>query len=127
MQNNQPRLNRGKIHHSFGFALSGIAHAFRDNRNIRVHTIIAILVLLASFLLGLTKFEKIIIFLIITLVIASEMINTAIEEMTDLITNEHRQEAKAAKDVAAGMVLVTAIAAIIVGVLIFAPYIIELL
>lgn len=116
-------MQNNKIHHSFGFALSGIAHAFKENRNIWIHTIIAILVLLASFLLGLTKFEKMIILLIIVLVLASEMINTAIEEMTDLITNEHREEAKRAKDVAAGMVLVTAIGAIIVGLVIFAPYI----
>ena len=120
-------MQNNKIHHSFGFALSGIVHAFKGNRNIRIHTIIAILVLLASFLLGLTKLEKIIILLAIVLVIASEMINTAIEEMTDLITDEHKQEAKAAKDVAAGMVLVTAIGTIIVGIVIFVPYIIELL
>ena len=115
--------NHNKIHHSFGFAFAGIAHAFRDNRNIRIHTVIAVLVLTASFLLGLTNIEKIILLLVIILVIASEMINTALEEMTDLIINEHRQEAKAAKDVAAGMVLITAIGAIIVGLIIFAPYI----
>jgi diacylglycerol kinase len=112
-----------KVHHSFGFALAGILHAFRDNRNIRIHTVIAILVLVASFLLGLTKIEKIIILLVVVLVIASEMINTAIEEMVDLITGEHREEAKRAKDVAAGMVLVAAIGAIIVGIVIFTPYI----
>ncbi len=125
MQNNQPRFNRGKIHHSFGFALAGIAHAFRDNRNIRIHTIVAVIVLAAGFLLGITKFEKLTLLLVIILVIASEMINTTIEEMTDLISSEHSQEAKAAKDVGAGMVLVTAIGAIIVGLVIFTPYIIK--
>ena len=116
-------MENNKIHHSFGFALAGIVHAFRDNRNIRIHTIIAIFVLFASFLLGLTKFEKIIILLAVVLVIASEMINTAIEEMVDLITNEHKEEAKRAKDVAAGMVLITAIGAIIIGLIIFVPYV----
>ena len=120
-------MQNNKIHHSFGFAFTGIVHAFKDNRNIRIHTIIAILVLLASFLLGLTKSEKIIVFLVIVLVIVSEMINTAIEEMIDLITNEHREEAKRAKDAAAGMVLVTSIGALIVGIVIFAPYIFVLL
>ena len=127
MQNNQPRLSRGKIHHSFGFALSGIVHAFRDNRNVRIHTTIAILVIIASFILELTKIEKLILLLVIILVIASEMINTALEEMTDLITNEHKQQAKAAKDVAAGMVLVASIGSLIVGAIIFAPYVIKLL
>ncbi len=119
--------NHNKIHHSFGFAFAGIAHAFKENRNIRIHAVVAALVLIASFILGLTKFEKIIIVLAVVLVIASEMINTAIEEMVDLITNEHKEEAKRAKDVAAGMVFVASIGALIIGIAIFAPYIIKLL
>lgn len=62
----------------------------------------------------------------ILLVISAEMINTSIEEMVNLIANDHRKEAKIAKDVAAGMVLVTALGSIIVGVLIFTPYILKL-
>jgi diacylglycerol kinase len=54
------------------------------------------------------------------------MINTAIEEVVNLLTNEHRLEAKVAKDVSAGMVLLTAIGSIIVGVLVFAPHILKL-
>lgn len=115
-------MENNKIHHSFRFAISGIMHAFKDNRNLRIHTIIAVLVLILGFLLGLTKIDKIIVFLVIVLVIASEMINTAIEEMIDLITNKHREEAKRAKDVAAGMVLVASTGAAIIGVMIFAPY-----
>jgi diacylglycerol kinase (ATP) len=60
------------------------------------------------------------------MVITAEMVNSAIEKMVDLITKEHRQEAKIAKDVAAGMVLVTAIAAAIIGTLILFPYILKL-
>lgn len=116
-------MQNNKIHNSFGFALAGIIYALKDSRNLKIHVSIASLVLVASFLLGLTKPDKIIILLVIILVIASEMINTAIEEMVDLITNEHKEEAKRAKDVAAGMVLVAAIGAIIVGVVIFYPYI----
>lgn len=123
MQNDKPRLNGGKLHHSFGFALSGIVHAFVENRNLRIHMIMGIAAFVLSYLLGITRIEKLIILLVILLVIASEMINTALEEMTDLITNEHRQEAKAAKDVAAGMVLVAAVGAVIVGAVIFFPYI----
>lgn len=59
----------------------------------------------------------------ILLVLSAEMINSAIEKMVDLITLEHRKEAKIAKDVAAGMVLLTALGSIIVGVLIFVPHI----
>lgn len=59
----------------------------------------------------------------VLLVILSEMINTSLEEMVNLITNEHKKEAKIAKDVAAGMVLVTAIGSVIIGIFIFSPHI----
>jgi diacylglycerol kinase len=61
----------------------------------------------------------------ILLVICAEMINTAIEEVVNLLTNEHRLEAKIAKDVSAGMVLLTAIGSAIVGFLVFTPYILK--
>lgn len=63
----------------------------------------------------------------ILLVISAEMVNTALEEMVNLITNNHQKEAKIAKDVAAGMVLLTAFGSVIVGVLIFTPYILRFL
>ena len=63
---------------------------------------------------------------VILLVISSEMINTAIEEMVNLITSEHKKEAKIAKDVAAGMVLVTSVGSVIIGFLIFTPYVFKL-
>lgn len=120
-------MQNNKIHHSFGFALSGIVHAFRNNRNLKIHLLLAILVIIASFLLNLTRVEKLIVLVMIVLVFSAEMVNTALEEMTDLITDEHRQEAKAAKDVAAGMVLIAALGAIIVGIVIFAPYVFRLI
>lgn len=63
----------------------------------------------------------------ILLVISAEMVNTAIEQMTNLIVSEHRREAEIAKDVAAGMVLVTALGSVIVGILIFVPHILRLI
>ena len=77
-------------------------------------------------MLDVTPFEMGILGLTIMMVISAEMVNSAIEKMVDLITKEHRAEAKIAKDVAAGMVLLTAIAAFIIGSLIFLPYIIRL-
>lgn len=110
---------------SFGFAIEGIKLAYKYNRNIRIHTAIAVLALILSFLLGLSGYEVGLILLVILLVIAAEMINTAIEEMVDLIVQEHREQARIAKDVAAGMVLVCAIGAVIVGIIIFTPHIIN--
>ena len=92
----------------------------------RVHIIAAILVMTASLALRFTAFEMGILGTMILLVIMAEMINTAIEEMVDLIVDEHRKQAKIAKDVAAGMVLVATIGSVIVGIIIFIPHILKL-
>lgn len=111
---------------SFKYAFEGVLHAFRFNRNIRIHLLVALIVIFLSLYFQVTLFEASILGVVILLVIASEMINTAIEEMVNLITTEHRREAKIAKDVAAGMVLITSVGSVIIGILIFVPHILKL-
>jgi len=117
---------RVKIVHSFGYALTGIVHSIKENTNMQIHLAVAVLVLAASLFFRVQKDEFVDLVVMIILVLSAEMINTALEEMTDLITTEHRREAKIAKDVAAGMVLVVSIGAAIVGIYIFLPYILFL-
>lgn len=90
-------------------------------QNMRIHIISAIIVIIASILTGLTINEWLIIILVITLVIGAEMINTAIESVVNLASPEIHPLAKQAKDVAAGAVLVIALASVIIGLLIFLP------
>lgn len=111
---------------SFKYAFEGIYYALRYNQNLRIHFFVALLVIFASIIFRVSPFEKGILGLMILIVISSEMINTAIEQMVDLIVNEHRKEAKVAKDVSAGMVLLSAIGSVIVGLLIFVPYVLKL-
>lgn len=111
---------------SFGFAFEGVWYAIKYNQNLRIHFVIAILVIIASIIFRVNAFEMGILGLMILLVISAEMINTAIEQMVDLITVEHRKEAKIAKDISAGMVLLTTIGSVIVGILVFAPHIVKL-
>lgn len=113
-------------HHtvSFKHAFEGIIYVFKSQPNFRIHTIATIIVLFLSWYLGVTQAELIILLFTIMLVLVTEMLNTAIESMTDLITQERRVQAKIAKDVAAGMVLMSAILAVIVGSVIFLPYLI---
>lgn len=111
---------------SVGYAIEGIKVAIRYNRNIRIHIIIAILVVISTFIFGLNQFEKAIICMIILLVISAEMINTAIEEVVDLVTKDYREEAKYAKDVSAGMVLIVATGSIAVGFLVFTPHVLKM-
>ena len=112
---------------SFKHALAGIWVAFREHPNFRVHTVIAVFVVIVSLLFQITRMEFIIIIFTINLVFITEMINTSVEEITNLITIKWAQQAKLAKDVAAGMTLITAISAVIVGLIIFIPYILNLL
>lgn len=120
-------MSQHPIHRSFGFAFSGISHAICENRNFRLQSYVGVGVILAGKILEVSRFEMIVIFSLVLFVISAEMINSSIEEMTNLITTEHRQEAKIAKDVAAGMVLLVSSGAAIIGLYIFAPYLFGLI
>ncbi|HZE86683.1 MAG TPA: diacylglycerol kinase family protein [Methylomirabilota bacterium] len=110
---------------SFHYALQGIHYALNNDQNLVVHFLVALFVIVFSILIDVTPFEMGILGVTILVVISAEMINSAIEKMVDLITKEHRAEAKIAKDVSAGMVLLTSIGSAIIGVLIFLPHILR--
>jgi len=118
-------INGRRFVKSFKYAFEGVHYAFKNDQNLLVHLIVAFIVINISIALRVTPSQMAILGLTMMMVITAEMINSAIEKMVDLITKEHRQEAKIAKDVAAGMVLVTALAAAIIGTLIFFPYLLK--
>ena len=97
--------------------------SIRTQPNFRIHLVLSIFALLGGWYFRVTSTETLILVFMIILGLAAEMINTAIESMTDLITREWRAEAKIAKDVSAGMMLITAVGALIVAFVIFFPYI----
>lgn len=108
-----------KLIDSFNYAISGIIHAVRTQRNMRIHMIAALIVLTACFFYNLSKMEILILTITITIVIVAEMFNTAIECAIDLTANYYHPLAKIAKNTAAGAVLIGAINAILVGYIIF--------
>lgn len=108
---------------SFKNAFSGLGWAIKTQPNFRIHILLSTLALFLSWYFGITKTEWAIIIFTIVLGLSAELINTAIESMTDLITKEWRVEAKIAKDVSAGMMLTVAIGAVVVAVAVFAHYI----
>lgn len=120
-------LNHRSILQSFGYAFEGIFHALKYNQNLRIHFAVGIVVIIASLILHVNPFEMGILGIMILLVISAEMVNSSIEEMVDLISQEHSKEAKIAKDVAAGTVMLTAISSVIVGFLIFFPSVMKIL
>lgn len=119
-------INMTRLVTSFRHAFNGLIFSLRNNQNLRIHFGMAVVVIIASIIFNVNAFEMGILGVMILLVICTEMINTSIEEMVNFLTLEHRKEAKIAKDVAAGMVLIAAIGSIIVGILIFTPHILQL-
>lgn len=107
---------------SFGHAFDGLVHLLRTQRNIRVHVAAALLALGLAAALGFSPLEWAVLTLTIALVLAAEGLNTGIEIAVTLASPERRPQAKAAKDVAAGVVLLCAIAAVVIGVLLFVPH-----
>lgn len=108
-----------KIINSFKNAFSGIISAIASERHMRVHIVAAAYVLWFSKFYDFTKTEYAILLIVIALVIVSEMINTAVEEVVDLASPLYHKKAKKSKDVAAGAVLISAFFAVIIGVLFF--------
>lgn len=106
---------------SFKNAFSGINHAFKTQPNFRIHCLIAIAVIIISVELQISQSEWAVIALTIVWVLLTEMINTTVESMVDLITDEYHAQAKVAKDVAAGAVLLGAIGAIVIALIILLP------
>ncbi|MEK4230038.1 diacylglycerol kinase family protein [Solibacillus sp. FSL H8-0538] len=113
-------MNVRKFFHSFGYAAQGIMTATKE-QNMRFHLLCGAFVLIAGLWTGLSTTEWLILVLVTALVVATELINTAIERVVDLASPELHPLAKDAKDVAAGAVLVIACASVIIGVLIFIP------
>lgn len=108
---------------SFKHAFSGLAWALSTQPNFRIHLVLSLIALVLSWYFRITRIELVIIVFTIVLGLTAELVNTALESMTDLITKEWREEAKIAKDVSAGMMLTAAIGAVVVAVIIFADYI----
>lgn len=104
---------------SFNYAINGLITAVGTERNIKIHYGAAIVALFSSLFFDLTRVEYMVLLITITLVIAAELFNTAIEKTIDLITPEYNDLAKVVKDVSAAGVLIAALNSIAVGYLLF--------
>ena len=106
---------------------NGLSFIMLSEHNFKREVILAIFTLIACYILKVSKIEFVIILLVIALVIVSEIFNTAIEKTVDLYTKEYNEIAKIAKDVSALAVLTMCFFALIIGIIIFVPKIIELI
>lgn len=115
-----------KFLHSFTYPIKGLKYAYRNEQNLAVDVGIAVLVVIAGFIFKINVTEWALLALTIGLVISCELINTAIEAVVDLVTEEYHPLAKVAKDTSAAAVFIFAIVAVVVGLIIFLPKLVVL-
>lgn len=111
---------------SFKYAFQGIRQLFLQEANCWIHLFAAVCVIIAGFLFDIAAWEWVAISIVIGVVLAAEAFNSAIECLGDAISTEYNEAIKHAKDLAAGAVLIMAIAAVVVGVIVFGPKIVGL-
>jgi len=106
---------------SFKYATKGILYMIKTQHNAQIHLMAALMVVSCGFYFSISKIEWLVLILTIGIVLATEAFNTAVEMWVDKISPENNKIAGAVKDIAAGAVLIMAVAAAIIGIIIFAP------
>jgi len=123
MSNGKFIKQRGK---SFGYAGKGLLYAFRTQHNLWIHLVLALIAIGMGFWLKISSAEWCFVVFAIGFVLAAELFNTAIEWLVDLVSPEWNEKAGKIKDVAAGAVLVSALDALLIGLIVFGPKIVGL-
>ena len=120
-------MKKAPITDSFRYAFAGLFATIRSERNMKIHCFMAVCVAIAGLIFRIQPYEWLVCITLFGLVMGLETVNTAIEAVVDLVTEEKRPLAKKAKDAAAGAVLIAAIMAAGAGLLIFVPKLFDLL
>ena len=118
-------IDEKRLIDSFRYAFYGINEAYKGEQNLKIHTVFAVLVVIAGFILKISYVEWLVCLVLIGLVLMAEFFNTAIEYVVDLASPDIHPLAKLAKDTASAGVLMMAIISAIIGLIIFVPKVIE--
>ena len=116
-----PKQECKKLINSFRYAIEGFISSFKTERNMKIHVLAMIIVIVLGIYVKLNTIEWCFITFAIALVIGAELFNTTIETIVDMISPQKNPKAKLAKDISAAAVLVLAIGAAIIGAIIFIP------
>ncbi|MBU8905668.1 diacylglycerol kinase family protein [Desertibacillus haloalkaliphilus] len=119
------RSGWGRLLRSFVYASSGLKYVIVNEQNMQIHLLISTVVILLSYVLSIPIIEQLILIVVIGVVIALEVMNTAIERVVDLVTEEYHPLAELAKDLSAAAVFVFSIVAVIIGIIVFYQPMIE--
>lgn len=110
---------------SFGYALAGLLHMIRYAKNLRIQALITLMVIVVGIWLALEPLSWAVLVLVIALNLMAEFINAAIEAVVNLASPEFHEMAQLAKDIAAGAVLLSSLTALLIGLLVFVPPLME--
>ena len=122
----EKRKNKGALWRKFGYAFRGLSTSLKEETSLVIHFIVAIIVIVLGIVLKINTTEWAIIILVIGIIIGTELLNTAIENVVDMVSFKYNFNAKKIKDISAAATLVLTLSAVIVGLLIFIPHIIAL-
>lgn len=122
----QEKFSIAKRIKSFTYAFNGLRVLFREEHNARIHLFAAVCVVAAGVLLGISPLEWVAVVFAVGLVFGGEIFNSAIEDLSDVVCPEHDERIKKVKDLSAAAVLVTAITALVIGLIVFVPRIVAL-
>lgn len=116
----------GRFLNSFGYSYAGLKYAYKNEQSMTIHMFISIAIIIMGLFFKITNIEWTIIFVIIGVVMGTELINTAIEAVVDLVSPEKHPLAKIAKDTASAAVFVYSMIALVAGLIVFLPRLIDL-
>ncbi|MEI7896933.1 MAG: diacylglycerol kinase family protein [bacterium] len=114
-------FSTGKLVKSFGYAFKGFAFVVKTQQNFRFHLLVTLAVIVSGFIAKLSPAEWCLVILTIAMVLAIEILNTAVEKLVDFISPGFHEQAGMVKDISAAAVLLTAIGAVTIGCIIFLP------
>ena len=115
-----------RLFKSFTYACRGLIKTFKEEQNLRIQSIAALLVVLSAWFFQVNRLEWCLLILVVGLVIFAEIINSAVERVTDVLKPRINNYVKEIKDIMAAAVMLASLIAVIVGVIIFAPYFVNL-
>jgi len=115
-----------RLFKSFSYAIKGLLKTFKEEQNLQIQTVIALFIILLAWTLQINKIEWCLLIVVISLVILAEIINSAVERITDVLKPRINSYVKEIKDIMAAAVMLASLTAVIIGIIILGPYIIRL-
>lgn len=107
---------------SFGFAAKGLKKVWQTEKNFRIHSVIALVVIILALFLEIQSFDYLLLLIVIALVLILEILNSSLERLVDMLSPGTHHFVKEIKDLLAAAVLLSAVLSVIVGVVVFWPY-----